>query len=197
MRGAAVETGPLRDAEWPGEIDHLLGGFAGKLNIYRVMARHPELLAAWETLRNHVVLGNALAPQQLEAVILRAGHRWQSPYELAHHVVRGGVAGLSETDIEAARAPAQAWGHNTAHRRLMSAVDDLLDTGRLSESSRVDLEKEIGLKGIFDLMATVGMYTTLAFVANSFEVPIDADISAPSEAAAVAPEDHGQSAEPL
>lgn len=38
---------PLTDADWPHEIDDLRDGFAGALNVYRLMAHHPALLRAW------------------------------------------------------------------------------------------------------------------------------------------------------
>ena len=35
------------------------------------------------------------------------------------------------------------------------------------------LEAEIGKEGIFDLIATVGFYSTLGFILNSFPPPLD------------------------
>ena len=55
---------PLTDAEWPPELADLRQGFAGNLNVYRVMAHNPALLRAWENLRGHIVTANALNPQQ-------------------------------------------------------------------------------------------------------------------------------------
>lgn len=167
---------PLADADWPMTATHLREGFAGRLNIYRVMAHRPELLTAWETLRNHVVLANALPASSLEHVILRTGFRWGSRYEWAHHVARGRAAGLDDDMIARAAAPPPDIKPRTADERLLVAVDQLLDTGRLEEELGVMLVRDFGVAGVLDLLATVGMYTTLAFIANSFDPPIDADV---------------------
>jgi hypothetical protein len=46
--GSAAEAGwaPLGDGDWPEEVADLRDGFAGRLDVYRVMARHPALLQA-------------------------------------------------------------------------------------------------------------------------------------------------------
>lgn len=175
---------PLTDAEWPPELADLLKGFAGGLNVYRVMAHHPALVRAWENLRGHIVTQNALTPTQQEIVILRAGHRFDSPYEWAHHVVRGRAAGLSEARIAHARAAKDRLRDDDIDDLLMAGVDHLMDSGQLPITLRETLMAKIGAKGVLDLMATIGMYSTLAFILKTFEVPIDAGIA---EQAAKAP----------
>src|SRR5690606_6271144 len=90
---------PLADAAWPDEVAHMLDGFAGQLNVYRVMAHHPALLQAWSDYRNHVVLENALGAELSEVAILRTGHRLGSPYEWAHHVKRARLLGMKDARI--------------------------------------------------------------------------------------------------
>ena len=65
---------PLDNTHWPAEIADMQAGFAGRLNVYRVMAHHPALLRAWADLRDHVVVKTALGPELSEVVILRAAH---------------------------------------------------------------------------------------------------------------------------
>lgn len=147
--------------------------FARKLNVYRTMAHNPALLAAWAPLRAHVVLGGALTEAQKEIVILRTGHHWGSAYERAHHVVRGRLAGLTEAQIARTALPPEQWGEADEDTALMAATDALLTHGRLSETELNALSPT----WLLDIMATIGFYTTLAFIVNSFETPIDADIA--------------------
>lgn len=168
---------PVGDADWPVQSAHLREGFAGRLNIYRVMAHHPALLNAWEGLRNHVVLQNALTPRQQELVILRTAFRWRARYEWAHHVARGRTAGLSEADIAGAADEAEALPPGDDAHPLFAAVDELLRDGALASPTLAILHKRLGKAGVLDLMATVGMYTTLAFLAKSFDPPIEADLT--------------------
>jgi 4-carboxymuconolactone decarboxylase len=160
---------PLTDDQLTGDLP----AFAPKLNVYRVMAHNPELVRAFAGLRGHVVLGGTLTEMQKEIVILRTGHHWGSAYERAHHVARGRLAGLSDERIaRTERAPAE-WGEADEDTRLMEVTDALLQTGRLPRA----LAEAFAGPALLDIMATIGMYTTLAFIVNSFDTPIDADIA--------------------
>lgn len=168
---------PLEDAAWPDSAGHMLGGFAGRLNVYRVMAHNPALLVAWETLRNHVVRDSALSAQQSEIVILRVGVRRQSRYEWVHHVLRGLDAGLDPTRILATRAAspsASTAPGDSDDTVLIAAVDAIIDQGRLSPALLSDCSARFGSGAVLDMMATVGMYSTLACVLETYIVPLEA-----------------------
>lgn len=164
---------PISDADWPACAADLLGSYATNLNVYRVMAHNPKLLVAWTDFRNHVVLNSALSPMQSEIVILRTGFRRGSYYEWAQHVVRGASAGLSTARISSVRTPEHAPPEDAM---LITAVDALIDNGRFDPALRVILLEALGLTATIDIIATVGMYTTLAFLIESFEVPLEQEM---------------------
>jgi 4-carboxymuconolactone decarboxylase len=176
---AAAEWAPLADEDWPDAVADLRDGFAGRLDVYRVMARHPALLRAWTALRQHVVLDTALGPERSEVVILRTGHRRGSEYEWSHHVVRARALGFDDARIEALRGPVAAMAPDDAV--LAQAVDELTETARLRPETRAALEALVGQEGVLDVMATIGFYSTLAFIVNSFGTPVDADVAAALE----------------
>lgn len=164
---------PLSDADWPEEIAAMRAGFAGRLNVYRVMAHHPALLRAWQEFRDHVVVKTSLGQERSEVVILRTGLRLGAEYEWAHHVVRGRAAGLTDARILALRGmPAGEDG------MLVRAVDELIDRAELSAATQAQLVAVVGVAGMFDVIATVGLYRILACIVKSFDTPIDADITA-------------------
>ena len=169
---------PLEPDAWPESIASLRSGFAAQLNVYKVMAHHPALLSAWTALRQHVVIDSTLSKRHSEIVILRVGHRWGSVYEWGQHVVRGRQAGLSDADIDRVRHPPSEWPADTAETLLMQAVDALLDDGQLAAPLIARLQRHIGRTGVSDVMATVGMYTTLAFIVKTFSTPLEPDIRA-------------------
>jgi len=166
---------PLADENWPESIGHLRGTVAGRLNVYRTMAHHPALLAAWEPLRNHVVKHTALGKTFSEIVILRAGFRFGSAYEWAHHVSRGRACGLSDDRIASMAGALEDMAEDD--RLLASAVDMLIADQALSPLVQKQLLSLVGPEGIFDLIATVGFYTTLACLLKSFATPLDADVA--------------------
>lgn len=170
---------PIPDDAWPQDITDLLPGFAGKLNVYRTMAHHPALLRAWVNLRQHLVVHNTLGAQRAEVVILRTGHNMNSAYEWAHHVSRGRAYGMSDTRIASISGALTDMESDDAI--LAGGVDELFHNARLSPTSQNALSDLVGTHGIFDVMALVGMYTTLGFIVNSFATPIDGNVAAELE----------------
>ncbi|QFS82829.1 Carboxymuconolactone decarboxylase family protein [Roseivivax sp. THAF40] len=167
---------PLPDSNWPSEIADLRDGFAGQLNVYRTMAHHPELLRAWMDLRDHIVNGTALGPVRSEVVILRTGFRLGSEYEWLQHIERARKVGLSDARIATAMGPKAAMSDEDT--LLTNAVDELFDTSRLTPATRDAMIASYGKAALLDLMATVGFYSTLGFMLNSFDTPLDDDIRA-------------------
>lgn len=173
---ARYELSPVSDANWPLEISDMLCGFAGSLNVYRTMANHPELLRAWTDLREHVVNCTSLGPQSSEVVILRAGVRLGSSYEWLQHVKRARERGLSDTRIAALKGSLDEVEANDCV--LATAVDELFEGASLSKMTCDALTAQVGKAGVLDLMATVGFYSTLGFILNTFNTPLDEDIRA-------------------
>lgn len=167
---------PLGDDEWPDEIADMKGGFAGALGVYRTMAHHPALLRAWTDLREHIVNATALGPELSEVVILRSGVNLGSDYEFGQHILRARARGLSDARIAALRGPVEEMTGPDA--TLAHAVDELFWASKLDPEDAAAVVELVGKAGLFDLMATVGFYSTLGFILNTFEVPQDADAAA-------------------
>ncbi|WP_293951103.1 carboxymuconolactone decarboxylase family protein [Sneathiella sp.] len=164
---------PISDADWPAELADLKDGFAGQLNVYRTMAHHPALVRAWAPLRQHIVKDSALGPERSEIVILRAAYRIGSSYEWVHHVHRSRLIGISDERIEAMRGAAEG-----EDGLIARAVDALFDDHRLSAELERELSAALGHQAVFDLIATVGFYSVLGYLLQTYETPIDADILA-------------------
>ena len=167
---------PLTDAEWPEEIGDMLTGFAGGLNVYRTMAHNPALLRAWADLREHVVNRTALGKQGSEVVILRTGVRLDSGYEWRQHVARARKCGMEDARILSLRGPVEDMAPDDAV--LARAVDELFSDARLSPDTARAVAGLVGAAGVIDLMATVGFYSTLGYLLNTAETPLDEDIAA-------------------
>jgi len=172
-----TETGPLSDADWPEDILDLRDGFAGKLNVYRTMARHPALVRAWAPLRQHLVKDTALGAERSEIVILRTGVRVGSSYEWAHHVSRARALGISDERVGAVLG--QPAGEDGL---LVRAVDAIIDNQRLPGTLEHELVAVFGKEAVFDLIATVGFYLVLGTILKTYDVPVDDDIASELEA---------------
>ncbi len=176
----AIDFSPINDQMWPKDLSDLAGGFATKLNVYRTMAHHPSLVMAWANLREHVVNQSVLGPEFSEVVILRTGVNLGSDYEWAHHVSRGRALGMSDARIHSLRGSADQMEANDAI--FATAVDMLLADKKLASDAIPQLAALVGKKGVLDVIATVGFYSTLGYMLNSFNTPIDDQIAAELEA---------------
>lgn len=177
----ATSLAPVSDADWPDEIAAMRHGFAGGLNVYRTMAHHPALLGAWANLREHLVRRSALGPERLEIAILRTGHRLGSSYEWSQHVLRARKIGLSDGRIRSIKG--RLGGMAPEDALIAGAVDELFDHARLRSATLARLDAAVGKEGVLDLLATVGFYSTLGFLLNTFATPLDDDIAAELAAA--------------
>lgn len=171
-----LQLPPLDDAHWPEAVADMRKGFAGGLNVYRTMAHHPALLRAWAGLRDHVVMRTTLGRELSEVTILRTGVRLGSSYEWDQHVARARKCGLSDARIGSLRGVPAAM--EPTDGLIARAVDELFDTSRLAPATATELAAAVGKEGVLDLMATVGFYSTLGFILNTFDTPLDEDIAA-------------------
>jgi alkylhydroperoxidase family enzyme len=165
---------PIKENEWPSEIDDMKSSFAEKLNVYRSMAHHPNLLRAWADLREHIVVNSALKQQQSEVVILRTGNNLQVDYEWYHHVSRARACGMKDHRINSMKLVTE--NMNTEDAIFAGAVDEIMEKKKISPNTLKNLYSLVGKEGVLDTIATVGFYSTLGFMINSFNTPIDDDI---------------------
>ena len=176
---------PLSNQDWPDALTDMQDGFSGQLNVYRVMAHHPALVRAWADLRQHIVIDTSLGRQMSEVVILRAATHLKSSYEWDSHVVRARTLGLTDARISSLKGDAANMEPNDAI--LVRAVDDLTQNARIQPETLSALIALVGHQGTLDLIATLGFYSTLGFILNTFNVPLDAEIAAELTASPLTP----------
>ncbi len=167
---------PVPPADWPAALTDLEADFAGRLNVYRTMAHHPALVHAWTALRQHIVLDTALGRDRSEVVILRTAHNLNSLYEWAHHLSRARKLGMSDQRIASLRTTPTQMARDDAI--IATAVDEVMETARLAPATLHSLSELVGKHAVLDLFATVGFYSTLAFIVNTFETPLDKAVAA-------------------
>ncbi len=164
---------PLVPEDWPHALQPFLETLKRPLNIYGVLAHHERLLLAWAPLRRHIVRENTLTPRQLELVVLRNAVNTGSEYEWRHHVDRGRAIGLTGADFERLRNDPDDPHWTSEEALLLKAVDELNSGYRISPQTWLALSGLFEKDQLLDMLCTVGMYMTLACIANTCDVPID------------------------
>lgn len=143
------------------------------LNIFRTLVRAPKALTAFLAWGGYILSRrNSLDERERELVILRTGFNCGSGYEFTQHTRIGLDAGLTEAEIAAIIAGPDDPSWNDTDRAMLRATDDLTRDHHVSDASWA-LLGTLSDKQKMDLVMTVGQYTQVSMMLNSFGVQLD------------------------
>lgn len=173
-----VDLGRL-DADQRAALEPFLttdGGRVGGgkiLNIFRTLAHAPKALTAFLGWGNYILSKrSALSPRDRELVILRTGYNCRSGYEWTQHKRIGLDCGLSEDEVARIKAGPDADGWTDLDRAMLRATDELTTSHFVSDTAWAALAP-LGDKGRMDLVMTVGQYTQVSMILNSFGIQVE------------------------
>lgn len=142
------------------------------LNIFRTLARAPEALTAFLAWGSYVLSKqNSLPAREREIVVLRTGFLCRSGYEWTQHAEIGLRAGLSAAEIARIKAGAEGWA--PADAALIRACDELHVRQFVSDATWSALKAHFSERQCMDLVFTVGQYTQVSMMLNTFGVQLD------------------------
>lgn len=143
------------------------------LNIFRTLAHAPKALTAFLGWGNYILSRHsALSPRNRELVILRTGWNCRSGYEWTQHKRIGLDSDLSGDEIERIKAGPDAAGWSDLDRAMLRATDELTSDHFVTDATWAALAP-LGDKGRMDLVMTVGQYTQVSMILNSFGVQVE------------------------
>ena len=176
---------PLEDSDANERQAALLAPFVAQqadYNIFRTMVRHPEALERFLGWGNYILSrDNSLSPRVRELAILRTGYNCRAGYEWAQHVVIGRREGLDDDEIVRIKAGPMAAGWSDADRAVLAACDDLTSDFFVSEATWAALKQQFNETECMDLVFTVGQYTQVSMLLNSFGVQLDPGLARDEE----------------
>ena len=177
MRLAKPRIAPLSDAELAPEQSERIAKSrqpdGSILNIFRTLVRVPDAYRAFMWWGGYILSRNSLSPRDREIAILRVGWLCKSGYEWTQHHRIGLASGLNADEIERIKSGAGAEGWSSAERALLTAVDDLNRDHFVSNPAWATLAKHYSERQCMDLVFTVGQYTQVSMILNSFGVQLD------------------------
>lgn len=166
---------PLDPGAWDPVLRDVRRRIGQPLNIHGVIARHPDLMASYAPLREHVVKSSSLDAAERELVVLRVAHLTACDYEWRHHVVRGRKAGLDDVRIARVRQGSEALGWSRQEKLLLRAVDDMLDRTEIGPETLDAMDGVFSDRKILDIVFTVGVYLVMSTLLKTARVPLEAD----------------------
>jgi len=174
LRTTTPRIAPLTDAEFNDEQKELLAPMGGRyLNIFRTLVREPKAFKGFLAWGNYVLSRrNALPEREREIAILRTGYLCKSGYEWTQHVIIGKRSGLSDDEIARLKKGAEA-GWSAADAALIRASDELHKDQFISDTTWAALGKHFTQKQCMDVVFTVGQYTQVSMILNTFGIQLD------------------------
>lgn len=143
------------------------------LNIFRTLVHAPKALTSFLAWGGYILSRrNSLSERDRELVILRTGFNCGSGYEFTQHTRIGLDAGLTEAEIEAIKTGPADPSWSASDRAMLQATDDLTRDFHVSDASWAGLSF-LSQKQKMDLVMTVGNYTQVSMMLNSFGVQLD------------------------
>jgi 4-carboxymuconolactone decarboxylase len=167
---------PLRDEEFTEDQKKLLEPFGGRvLNIFRTLVRMPKAFEAFNRWGGYILSRrNSLPPREREIVVLRTGYLCKSGYEWAQHVKIAKREGLSDDEIARIKQGPDA-GWSAPDAALLHACDELHERQFISDETWAALSEHFSEAQRMDLVFTVGQYTQVSMMLNTFGVQLEGD----------------------
>jgi alkylhydroperoxidase family enzyme len=177
MRLRAPRVAPLDTDQLTDEQREALSPLMGArplLNIFRTLAHAPKALTRFLEWGNYVLSRrNSLPAREREIVILRTGFLCRSGYEFTQHTRIALQEGLSQDEIEHIKRGADTPGWSAADQALIRACDELHRDQFISEPTWALLAEHFDQKQRMDVVFTVGQYTQVSMMLNTFGVQLD------------------------
>jgi alkylhydroperoxidase family enzyme len=149
-----------------------------KLNIFRTMFHRPRTAKAISDLLFSFLFDAALEPRLRELIILRIGWVTGSDYEWTQHwKLAQDMYGCRADELLALRDWRNADCFDERDRAVLTAADELLDTGDLCDESWRQCESALGRDACIDLVAAVGTWNLISKVARGLRVPLEEGVA--------------------
>lgn len=144
-------------------------------NLTMVLANHPPLANAYHVFGKHLLIDTTIAARPRELIVLRTAWLQKCQYEWHHHVGYALKAGLTMEEIAAIRDGWQSpvWDGKDEDRAVLRAVDELVQTSRMTDEAYGGLSAHFGKQQMMDMVFTIGNYVMLGWAVATFGIPVE------------------------
>jgi 4-carboxymuconolactone decarboxylase len=165
---------PLADFE-PGLKKRLTDLWGTAPNLYRCLANHPALVAAW-TEFSKMLRHDTRTPRALrELVILRGGQLMRSEYEWAQHLPMARKSGVREAQIQAL-ASWRTSGEFDEREKAALELAEAVTQGRVSDDVYARVTRHFDHHDYVELAAVAAFYAMVGRMLDAMGVPLDDDV---------------------
>ena len=141
-------------------------------NLYRALANHPNIIAAWTEFANTLRNGSRTPRALRELVILRGAQVAASEYEWAQHLKMARKAGVREAQI-AALAGWRASPEFDEKEKAALALAEAVTQGRVSDEVYREATRHFGHHDYVELAVTAGFYAMVARTLDALGIELE------------------------
>jgi 4-carboxymuconolactone decarboxylase len=145
----------------------------------RVWLTSAELADRAQALGAFCRFGTVLPPRLSELAIITAGAYWKAGFEWAVHAPIAIKAGVSTEAAEAIRTGRQPRFEQADQAAVHAFAHELLHDRQVSDETYRRAEKELGTRGVVELVGILGYYGLISMTIVAFEVPLPAGAPEP------------------
>src|SRR5688500_18191570 len=144
-------------------------------NLYKALANHPRLVAAWtefsKTLRHDTRTPRALR----ELVILRGAQLMRSEYEWAQHLAMARKAGVREDQIQNL-AKWTASPHFTAQEKAALALGEAVTQGHVSDEVHAGAKRHFDEHDYVEIALVAAFYAMVGRMLDAMGVELEPEM---------------------
>jgi AhpD family alkylhydroperoxidase len=141
-------------------------------NLYRTLANHPALLAAWTEFANSIRHDSTTPRAMRELMILRTAQLTRSEYEWAQHLKMARKMGVREAQI-AALADWRASPEFDARERAALLLTEAVQTIGVSDEVHAEVKKHFSDAEFVELTFTAAFYAMVSRMLDALRVELD------------------------
>jgi alkylhydroperoxidase family enzyme len=145
-----------------------------RLNIFRTLFHRPKTAKAISDLLLSLLFDSALGHRRRELIILRIGWVTGSEYEWTQHwPLAQQMFGCTAEEVLAVRDWHRAACFDAVDRAVLTATDELLDTGDLSDETWRACIEGLGRDAAIDMVAAIATWLLVSKLARGLRVPLE------------------------
>lgn len=152
-------------------MERIGGVHAG--NLFRLLSSNRRVFYTWVPFAASLVPYGTLPRRTSELVVLRIAWRRRSRYEWGQHVDIANRAGVTLMEVKAVTVGPDAPLWSPDERTLLTAVDEFLDAGHISDERWHELARVYTQAELVELCLLIGHYSMLAGVLRTLGLELD------------------------
>ena len=138
------------------------------------LCHHPDLWAKIMALSLQMQdVTGMLPPRDRQLAVLRTGWLLQAPYEWGQHVQWSKNVGITSEEIERVTIGSTSPEWTEHERAVLQAAEELRDRAMVSDATWATLAEQLDDRQLFELLALVGQFTTVAYIQNGLRLRLE------------------------